>query len=422
MPEGAAITAGARVWIDGVGWGTVVLEASNSMVRVRVGRRTTDFSRDKLRVVASDDDTSASPATPPSDELAAPVPAPMPDDALDATAAPAPVTPQPCADQVDELAALVQSIQVRGGAPPGYESEVARALKLLRVVDAAARAGAAPLRQVHAPPASLPSPAADLFAPPAARPHAVEMQPAPAPMAMEPVRTASPEPSEDAAAAASPVAATAVAPTRLAAAASQPSTTATPAPALNPMIIRISKPESLRRKPRRSARQTPRLVAPAATAPPARKRRRTPATAPAPSPSAASPEPAAPDASAPAERPKKRPKRAWTPAEDDKLRAAREKSISLNQGEVVWKDVAAEVDTRNAKDCRERWLYQLNPEINKSEFTAEEDAYLLALPQTGKWWSVARALPGPGGRTDMAVKNRYNVLKARKPPATPMSL
>ena len=137
---------------------------------------------------------------------------------------------------------------------------------------------------------------------------------------------------------------------------------------------------------------TPRLVAPAAAAPPARKCRRARATA--------SPEPAASDASAPAERPKKRPKRAWTTAEDDKLRAAREKSISLNQGEVVWKDVAAEVGARDWKQCRERWTYQLNPEINKSDFTAEEDAYLLALPQTGNGGaSLGRSRARAAGRT-----------------------
>ena len=143
-------------------------------------------------------------------------------------------------------------------------------------------------------------------------------------------------------------------------------------------------------------------------------------TAPAPSPSVASPEPAASDASAPAARPAKKQKRGWTRTEDDKLVEARRKLLASN--DFTWVKVAEEVGTRNAVRCRERWENQLNPEINKSEFTAEEDAYLLALPQTGKWWSVARALPGPGGRTDVAVKNRYNVLKARKPPATPMSL
>ena len=410
--EKTGLDEGVQVQVDGAGFGTVVGVTTGSKIRVRVGRSAKDFSRDQLRVVASDDAAPASPATSPSDELTAPAPAPTPDAALDAAVAPAPVAPPPCADQVDELAALLQSIQVRGGVPPGYESMLAEALRLLRVVDAAGRAGddAAPLRPVHAAQAALPSLAADLVAPPAARPHAVETPPAPAPMAMdeEPVRTASPEPSEDAAAAASPVAATAVAPTRLAAAASQPSTTATPAPAPNPMIIRISKPESLRRKPRRSARQTPRLAAPAATAPPARKRRRAPARAPAPSPSVASPEPTAPDASAPAQGSGKRPKRSWTPAEDDKLVEARRRLLASN--DFTWVKVAEAVDTRDRKDCRERWVYQLNPEINKSEFTAEEDAYLLALPQTGKWWSVARALPGPGGRTDMAVKNRYHTL------------
>ena len=167
-----------------------------------------DFPRDQLRVVASDDAAPASPATSPSDELTAPAPAPTPDAALDAAVAPAPVAP-PCANQVDELAALVQSMKVRGGVPPGYESEVARALELLRFVDAAACAGddAAPLQQNAALP---PTPAADRFVPPAAQPHTVETPPAPAPTAMdeEPVRTASPNSINDAAATASPVTAT----------------------------------------------------------------------------------------------------------------------------------------------------------------------------------------------------------------------
>ena len=149
---------GVRVQVDGAGFGTVIGVTTGLQIRVRVGRHMRDFPRDQLRVVASNDAAPASPTTPPSDELAAAVSAPTPDDVLDADAAPAPVA-QSCADQVDELAALVQSMQVRGGVPPGYESEVARALELLRVVDAEARAGAAPLRQVHAPPASLPSPA-----------------------------------------------------------------------------------------------------------------------------------------------------------------------------------------------------------------------------------------------------------------------
>ena len=415
MPEGAAITAGARVWIDGAGWGTVVVETSNSKVRVRLARnRIEDFSRDQLRVVASDDAAPASPATEPLEELAATAPAPTPDDALDAAAAPAPVAP-PCADPVEELMTLVQSIRLRGRVPPGYESEVARALELLRVVDAAERAGddAAQLRPVHAAQAALPSPTADLFAPPAARPHAVEMPPAPAPMAMESASTASPEPIDDVAAAPSPAA-------DLVAPPAPPQHLALPAtqsPVAPPPVAQARRAAPPRPPRRQSAREASRGWAPS---PPLPRKKQAPRRKRKAQPSVASPEPAAPDASAPAGRPAKIQKRPWTPAEDDKLVEARRKLLASN--DFTWVKVAEEVGTRSAARCRERWLNQLNPEINKSEFTAEEDAYLLALPQPGGWAKVAKALPGPGGRTDMAVKNRYNVLKARKPPATPMSL
>jgi len=101
-------------------------------------------------------------------------------------------------------------------------------------------------------------------------------------------------------------------------------------------------------------------------------------------------------------------KRAWTPAEDDQLRSV------VMAGPVKWSAVAELIGTRNAKQCRERWHYQLNPDIKKGRWTAEEDALIAALTH-GEWARVARALPG---RTDMAIKNRYHTLTKRKCSAT----
>ena len=100
-------------------------------------------------------------------------------------------------------------------------------------------------------------------------------------------------------------------------------------------------------------------------------------------------------------------KGSWT-VEEDKLLA----SIVAQRGATGWSGIAKHIAGRNAKQCRERWVNHLNPDVNKSAWTTEEDLVLLdAHEELGnKWSEIAKRL---SGRPDNAVKNRWYTLKNR---------
>ena len=94
----------------------------------------------------------------------------------------------------------------------------------------------------------------------------------------------------------------------------------------------------------------------------------------------------------------------WT-ADEDKLLAS---SVKRN-GVSNWSLVASEVTGRTGKQCRERWMNQLCPELNKEDWLTQEDQILLKQQQIhGNVWSkISKALPG---RSPNAVKNRWSWL------------
>ncbi|KAL2831498.1 hypothetical protein BDW59DRAFT_157924 [Aspergillus cavernicola] len=97
----------------------------------------------------------------------------------------------------------------------------------------------------------------------------------------------------------------------------------------------------------------------------------------------------------------------WTQAEDERLRRA------IERYGTKWAVVASVVGSRLPDQCSKRWSHAINPEIDHSPWTPQEDALLIQnVNKHGHYWQQIVSLYLPG-RTSLAAKNRYHILQRR---------
>jgi hypothetical protein len=101
-------------------------------------------------------------------------------------------------------------------------------------------------------------------------------------------------------------------------------------------------------------------------------------------------------------------KGAFTVQEDQIIR----EFVQVN-GPRAWGKIVTVLPHRSPKQCRERWSNNLSPDVDKGPWTSEEDLIIFdSFKKFGPKWSlIAQFIDG---RTDNAVKNRWNASLSKR--------
>lgn len=106
-------------------------------------------------------------------------------------------------------------------------------------------------------------------------------------------------------------------------------------------------------------------------------------------------------------KPKGTPRHKFTQEEDDRLR-----EIVRRLGDNNWGEVAAELGTRSARQCRERYKNYLSPNLKNEPWTdAEDDLLREKYKEYGARWSIIANFFET--RSDVNIKNRWTQLTNR---------
>ena len=94
----------------------------------------------------------------------------------------------------------------------------------------------------------------------------------------------------------------------------------------------------------------------------------------------------------------------WKPQEDQVLA-----EIVGWHGPGHWDSIAVHLPGRTGKQCRERWITFLSPDVKRDQWSKEEDEILISMQsQYGNQWALmTKFLPG---RSSISIKNRFKSL------------